>query len=151
MTLLGYTDGENSEGASYLEIAEWIERNCLNVNENLKELFRRIAFNVAISNCDDHLRNHGFIYSPKGWTLSPAYDLTPNQSGYGLKLNIDESDNALDFSLVFSVAPYFGIPADTADKIICKVKDSVSSWRKVAARYGIPRSEQDRMENAFRF
>ncbi len=149
MTLLGYADGESSEGASYLEIAEWIQRNCLNVNENLLELFRRIAFNVAISNCDDHLRNHGFIYSPKGWTLSPAYDLTPNPSGYGLKLNIDESDNALDFSLVLSVAPYFGIPADAANRIVGQVKAAVSSWREAATRYGISRAEQDQMEKAF--
>ena len=149
MTLLGYTDGENSECASYLEIAQWIEKNCLNVDENLQELFRRVAFNVAVSNCDDHLRNHGFIYSPKGWTLSPAYDLTPNPSGYGLKLNIDESDNALDFSLVLSIAPYLGLAAESAKQIIAQVKDVVSSWRKVATRYGIARSEQDRMERAF--
>ncbi len=150
MTMLGHVDGESSEGVSYLEIAEWIERNCLNVNKNLQELFRRIAFNVAVSNCDDHLRNHGFIYSPKGWTLSPAYDLTPNPSGYGLKLNIDESDNALDFDLVLSIAPYLGISAVTARQIICQVKDAVSSWRKVAARFGLSRQEQDLMEKAFR-
>lgn len=151
MTLLGYTDGENSEEASYLEIAEWIEKNCLNVSDNLQELFRRIAFNVAVSNCDDHLRNHGFIYSLKGWTLSPAYDLTPNPSGYGLKLNIDESDNALDFDLVLSIAPYLGIRPEAARQIICQVKDAVSDWRKVATRYGIPRQEQDLMEEAFRY
>ncbi len=150
MTLLGYSDGENSAGASYLEIAEWIEKNCKDIKENLLELFRRIAFNVAVSNCDDHLRNHGFIYSPKGWTLSPAYDLTPDPVGYGLKLNIDETDNSLDFSLVTSIAPYFGIKAEEADRIIAGVREAVSSWRKVATRYNIPRAEQDAMESAFR-
>ena len=150
MTLLGYTDGENSNGASYLEIAEWIEKNCRNVNENLQELFRRIAFNVAVSNCDDHLRNHGFIYSPKGWTLSPAYDLTPNPGGYGLKLNINETDNALDFQLVLSIAPYLGIEAETAGQIVSQVKEAVSSWRKTASRFGISNSEQDMMEEAFK-
>lgn len=149
MTLLGYSDGENSDGASYLEIAEWIERNCTKVSENLMELFRRVAFNVAVSNCDDHLRNHGFIYSPKGWALSPAYDLTPNPSGYGLKLNINETDNALDYSLVLSIAPYLGIKVETAGQIVAQVRAAVSSWRKVAARYGISHSEQDAMEKAF--
>ncbi len=149
MTLLGYSDGERSVGASYLEIAEWIERNCMNVNENLQELFRRIAFNVAISNCDDHLRNHGFIYSPKGWNLSPAYDLTPDPAGYGLKLNINETDNSLDFDLVLSIAPYLGIRNETANQIIEQIKSVVSSWKAVATRFGIPRLEQDAMARAF--
>lgn len=150
MTLLGYSDGEDSEGASYLEIAEWIERNCMKVNENLEELFRRIAFNVAVSNCDDHLRNHGFLYSTNGWTLSPAFDLTPNPAGYGLKLNINETDNALDYSLVLSIAPYLGLEPETANRIVSQVRTAVSLWRKVATRFGISRSEQDTMENAFK-
>ena len=151
MTLLGYSDGENSEGASYLEIAEWIERNCMNVNENLTELFRRIVFNIAVSNCDDHLRNHGFIYSPKGWTLSPAYDLTPDPKGYGLKLNISETDNSLDYDLALSITPYLGINKDTAEGIIDKTRNVVSEWRKIATGYGIPNSEQDLTESAFRY
>ncbi len=121
----------------------------MNVYDNLLELFRRIVFNVAISNCDDHLRNHGFIYSPKGWTLSPAYDLTPDPTGYGLKLNIDETDNSLDFTLVMSIAPYLGIYDETANQIVGHIKSVVSSWRTVATRYGIPHSEQDIMERAF--
>ena len=151
MTLLGYSDGENSVGASYLEIAEWIERNCMNVNENLTELFRRIVFNIAVSNCDDHLRNHGFIYSPKGWTLSPAYDITPDPKGYGLKLNISETDNSLDYDLALSITPYLGINKDTAEGIIDKTRNVVSEWRKIATRYGIPNSEQDLTESAFRY
>ena len=151
MTLLGYSDGENSVGASYLEIAEWIERNCMNVNENLTELFRRIVFNIAVSNCDDHLRNHGFIYSPKGWTLSPAYDLTPDPKGYGLKLNISETDNSLDYDLALSITPYLGINKDTAEDIIDKTRNVVSEWRKIATGYGIPNSEQDLTESAFRY
>lgn len=149
MTLLGYGDGEKSVGASYLEIAEWIERNCMNVNENLLELFRRIAFNVAISNCDDHLRNHGFIYSPKGWSLSPAYDLTPDPAGYGLKLNVNETDNSLDFNLVLSISPYLGIKQTTANEIVKQIKSVVSSWKAVATQFSIPRLEQDVMAQAF--
>lgn len=149
MTLLGYGDGEKSVGASYLEIAEWIERNCMNVNENLLELFRRIAFNVAISNCDDHLRNHGFIYSPKGWSLSPAYDLTPDPAGYGLKLNINETDNSLDFDLILSIAPYLGIKQTTASEVVKQIKSVVSSWKTVATRFSIPSLEQDVMAQSF--
>lgn len=149
MTLLGYDDGENSAGASYLEIAEWIERNCVDVGNNLLELFRRIVFNIAISNCDDHLRNHGFIYTLKGWTLSPAYDLTPDPKGDGLKLNISESDNSLNYNLALSIAPYLGIDNDMANKVVDRIKTSVSSWRSIASRFGISRSEQEMMKGAF--
>ena len=149
MTLLGYCDGERSEGASYLELAEWIERNCIDVDKNLRELFRRIVFNISVSNCDDHLRNHGFIYSPRGWSLSPAYDLNPDPSGYGLKLNINEKDNSLDFNLALSIAPYLGISHQEAERILDQVRDSVASWSSVASSFGISRSEQEAMRRAF--
>lgn len=150
MTLLGYSDGERSSGASYLELAEWITRNCANTDANLTELFRRIAFNIAISNCDDHLRNHGFLYGPKGWILSPAYDLTPDPTGDGLRLNITDKDNSLDFKLLYEVAPFFGISAAKTEGIIDKVFNAVSLWRQVASQAGIPRDEQEMMARAFK-
>lgn len=150
MTLLGYSDGADATmGVSYLEIAEWIMQNCYNVDQNLQELYRRIAFNIAISNCDDHLRNHGFLYTNKGWTLSPAYDLTPDEYGTDLKLCINESESALDFELVRSVAPYFGISDKAAQEIIDTIKNEVANWRQVASKYGITRSEQEQMAQAF--
>lgn len=150
MTLLGYTDGADaSAGVSYLELAEWIMQNCCDVEQNLRELFRRICFNVAVSNCDDHLRNHGFIHTRKGWTLSPAYDLTPDEYGTDLKLCINEHDSQLDFGLVQSVAPYMGIQKAEAEEILSRVIDAVSDWRQVASKFGIPRAEQERMAPAF--
>lgn len=150
MTLLGYADGaDSSTGVSYLEIVEWIMRNCCNVDDNLVELYKRIVFNIAVSNCDDHLRNHGFIYTSKGWTLSPAYDLTPDEYGTDLKLCINESDSALDYGLVQSVAPYFGISDMMAKGIISDIRSAVATWRQVASNYGIPRSEQEMMSQAF--
>jgi len=152
MTLLGYTDGTDaSTGASYLEIAEWIMQNCNRVDYNLQELFRRIAFNVAVSNCDDHLRNHGFIYTGNGYMLSPAYDLTPDEYGTNLKLCINEDDSSLDFDLVLSIAPYLGIPASQAHYIINHIRECVSRWRHEATCLGITRIEQELMQNAFRF
>lgn len=150
MTMLGYTDGADASiGVSYLEIAEWIMQNCCNVKENLLELFRRIAFNIAVSNCDDHLRNHGFLFTTKGWTLSPAYDLTPDEHGTDLKLCINEKDSTLDFNLVLSIAPYLGIQNEDAKSIIEKIKTETSRWREVASSYNIPHSEQDLMQTAF--
>lgn len=152
MTLLGYTDGADcAEGVSYLELAEWVTRNCDNVSANLEQLWRRIVFNIAVSNCDDHLRNHGFLLTPKGWTLSPAYDINPDETGMGLKLNISEDDNALDFELAVSVAEYFGLNGKQAEEIFNEVKTSVSNWQKIASKYGISRSEQELVRNAFRY
>lgn len=152
MTLLGYTDGTNSaEGVSYLELAEWIGRNCNNVSQNLEQLWRRIVFNIAVSNCDDHLRNHGFLLTPKGWTLSPAYDINPDEHSMGLKLNISEDDNSLDFELALSVAAYFGLDNATSDEIINQTKKVVSNWQQLATQYGISRSEQEDNAGAFRY
>ncbi|WP_320970126.1 HipA domain-containing protein [Bacteroides nordii] len=152
MTLLGYTDGTNSaEGVSYLELAEWIGRNCNNVSQNLEQLWRRIVFNIAVSNCDDHLRNHGFLLTPKGWTLSPAYDINPDEHGMGLKLNIPEDDNSLDFELALSVAAYFGLDNATSNEIINQTKKVVSNWQQLATQYGISRSEQEDNTSAFRY
>lgn len=150
MTLLGYTDGADATtGASYLELAEWIMQNCYDVERNLRQLYTRIAFNVAVSNCDDHLRNHGFLYTPKGWTLSPAYDLTPDAYGTDLKLCINETDSALDYALVLSIAPYLGIPVGEAQAILATVQQETSRWRTVATSLGIPRSEQEQLQPAF--
>ena len=151
MTLLGYTDGADyTEGVSYLELAEWMMANCSDTNANLEQLWRRIAFNIAVSNCDDHLRNHGFILTKKGWQLSPAYDINPDENGTALKLNISQNDNSLNFSLVLSAAKYFGLDKKRSEEILDEVKLAVSYWQKIATRYNIPRSEQDIMANAFR-
>ncbi|MBO6080854.1 MAG: HipA domain-containing protein [Bacteroidales bacterium] len=149
MTMLGYTDG-NTEGCSYLELFEWIANNCFEVEKNLAEMWLRIVFNIAVSNCDDHLRNHGFLLTPNGWTLSPAYDLNPLEYGTGLNLNINEYENALDFSLAIEVAQYAGIPKDEANKIVQHTKEIVSQWHRVATSYQIPREEQEMMSAAFK-
>ena len=149
MTMLGYTDG-NTQGCSYLELFEWIANNCCEVEKNLAEMWLRIVFNIAVSNCDDHLRNHGFLLTPNGWTLSPAYDLNPVEYGTGLNLNINEYENALDFSLAIEVAQYAGIPKDKANKAVQHTKGIVSQWRRVATSYQIPREEQEMMSPAFK-
>lgn len=151
MTLLGHNDGADAEdGVSYLELVEFIIQNGANVNEDLEELFKRIVFSIAISNTDDHLRNHGFLLTKSGWTLSPAYDLNPNKYGVGLKLNISENDNSLDFNLAVSVAPYFRLSEERAVELIDEIKKVVSGWRNVAKKYKIPNFEQDMMRSAFR-
>jgi len=151
MTLLGYTDGSGAEeGVSYLELAEFIIQNGANVKNDLEELFRRIVFSIAICNTDDHLRNHGFLLGKQGWRLSPAYDINPNPYGTGLKLNISEEDNSLDFNLALSVAPYFRLQEKEAVQIIENIKLVVSKWEETAAKYQIPKSEREMMGGAFK-
>lgn len=148
MTVLGYTDSD-TVGCSYLELFEWISRNCRRVEENLIQMWRRIVFNIAVSNCDDHLRNHGFLLTPNGWTLSPAYDLNPQEYGEGLSLNIDEHDNALDYRLALEVAPYAGISKTVAEQIIQHSREVVAQWRSLASANHISRDEQEMLARAF--
>jgi serine/threonine-protein kinase HipA len=149
MTQLGYYDGR-ADGASYLEIAEFLTRSGGNVPEDLPQLWRRILFSVAVSNTDDHLRNHGFLLTPAGWVLSPAYDINPNPDGpAGLTLNIDEVDNSLNLDLVMSVAPMFQLRHSKAIGIRDEVLAAVSNWRRKAEQLGLSSIEIDRMALAF--
>jgi serine/threonine-protein kinase HipA len=150
MTQLGYTDGIGAtEGASYLELVDFITTYGSNVEEDLHELWRRIVFSICVSNTDDHLRNHGFLLTNEGWKLSPAFDINPIETGTGLKLNISEDDNALDINLAMEVYPYFRLTESKAKEIIEQVKNAVIMWRKIAEKYEISRTEQELKASAF--
>lgn len=133
MTLLQRSDGDDaSNGVSYLELAEFIMRQGAQPAEDLEQLWRRIVFYICVSNLDDHLRNHGFIFQPScGWVLSPAFDINPVAHGEGLKLNISESDNSQNLELAREVAVLFRIKVDKADEIIKEVIKAVKKWRDV--------------------
>jgi serine/threonine-protein kinase HipA len=150
MTLLGYTDGtDHHQGASYLELAEFLTTNGSNVNQDLEELWRRIVFSICISNTDDHLRNHGFLLNERGWKLSPAYDINPVETGTGLTLNISDDDNALDLDLALEVSEFFRLKKERAIEIVDEVKAVVSEWRMVADNHGLSRNEQELKASAF--
>jgi len=135
--------------ASYLELAEFIQNYGCNIEENLTQLWKRIIFNIAISNTDDHLRNHGFILTKNGWILSPAYDINPSIDKDGLALNIDMENNALDFELAKSVGVYFRLDNKQMNTIITEVTAVVATWKQEATKIGIPNKEQELMEKAF--
>jgi serine/threonine-protein kinase HipA len=122
----------------------------VDVEKNLPQLWRRIVFNIAISNTDDHLRNHGFLLTPKGWVLSPAYDINPSIDKAGLALNIDMDNNALDFDLAKSVGEYFRLDNTEMNQILIEVQNAVKDWKSIAKHIGIPNSEQILMSGAFR-
>lgn len=151
MTLLQRSDGDDhSTGASYLELAEFIMQQGAQPDKDLEQLWRRIIFNICVSNVDDHLRNHGFLLQPNGWILSPAYDVNPVAGGDGLTLNISETDNAQDLELAKEVSEYFRLKSKKADTVIQEVIKVVKDWQKEAKILGISASEQDSMNRAFR-
>ncbi len=150
MTMTGKNeDTIRDETPSYLDIAEFLQYSGADIDKDLWQLWRRIVFNITISNTDDHLRNHGFILNDKGWRLSPAYDLNPSIDKSGLGLNIDMDNNMLDYNLAKSVGPFFRLGEKEMDKIIEEVRIAVGKWRQVAAEIGISRAEQELMAPAF--
>jgi serine/threonine-protein kinase HipA len=151
MSMIGASDGEDH---SYLEIVDALRKYGANVAQDLPQLWRRIAFGVLVSNLDDHLRNHGFLYdsAKAGWRLSPAYDINPVPIDVRpriLSLMIDYEDNSASFDLVVEVGGYFGLRTDDMKLIAGEVASAVSQWRQEAGLLGISNSEITRMASAF--
>lgn len=151
MTMTGRNEEHNrDEPPSYLDIVEFIQFSGTHIDEDLHQLWRRIVFNILISNTDDHLRNHGFVLTDEGWRLSPAYDINPSIDKNGLALNIDMHNNMLDIDMARRVGPYFRLGDKEMNTIIEEVKSSVSGWQRIANQIGIARSEQTLMASAFK-
>ena len=151
MTLLGLEDGANYvEGVGYLDLVGFIMQYSADAKIDLEQLWRRMAFNVLVSNTDDHLRNHGFILTPRGWRLSPAYDMNPNEMGNGLTLNISENSNELDISLALETAHLYQLKREHADRILKEMHREISNWRVVAKKFGIRNGEIEQLKPAFR-
>lgn len=149
MTLLGLNDGANANtGNGYLDIVDFIIQNCTNVEDNLKELYRRVAFNICIGNTDDHFRNHGFILTAKGWTLSPAYDMNPTLSEYQ-SLQINSYTNKSDLKELLDSCEEYMLPKKIAEQIIIEVLNAVRDWRALATRLTILKGEQERFAAVF--
>ena len=151
MTLLGYQDGADfHDGLSYLDIVAFIIQQGALVKADLEQLWRRVVFNILVSNTDDHLRNHGFILTNNGWQLSPAYDMNPNEMGSGLTLNISENSNEQDISLALETAMHYKLKKDEAIKILNDMQLEIAKWRTVAKKLGMGSSEIEQMKRAFR-
>lgn len=150
LTLSGLTDGcDAKSGNGYLDIVDFILLNCRDVNENLRQLYRRVAFNIAIGNSDDHFRNHGFLLTPRGWTLSPAYDMNPTLNEYQALL-INSNTNQADLDVLLDSSDEYMIGKDEAKRIIDEVKTGVSQWKTIALRLGIAKREMEVFEQVYR-
>ena len=149
MTLLGLNDGDNAAtGHGYLDIVDFILRSCTDIDTNLRELFRRVAFNICIGNSDDHFRNHGFLLTSKGWTLSPAYDMNPTLNGYQ-SLLINSNTNKSDLNELLNSCEEYMLQEQVARQIVDEVLDAIEGWQSLAARLGIVKSEQERFASIF--
>lgn len=149
LTMLGLTDGcDANTGHGYLDIVDFILQSCHDVKHNLQQLYRRIAFNIATGNTDDHFRNHGFLLTPKGWTLSPAYDMNPTLWQHQ-SLLINAATNASDLEILLASCEEYMIRQADAQRIISEVKTAVSQWRKYTKVLNIAKREVDMFEQVF--
>ena len=138
MTLLGLQDGNNAaDGHGYLDLVDFIVQHCTAVESNLRELYRRVAFYICVGNSDDHFRNHGFLLTPKGWTLSPAYDINPTLNT-SQSLLISSVSNQAAFSQLRAAAEDYLLTRETADAILDEVQAALQDWPTLAAQIGIP-------------
>lgn len=152
MTLLGKKDGMSAvDGISYLDIAAFIKSNGAKPKSDLIELWKRIVFNMMVSNTDDHLRNHGFILKEKGWALSPLFDVNPVPYGNELSLNINEFDNRIDIELAIGISNLFGISNKEAKSISEEMQETINkNWMVLAEKYCLSRGQILNMSPAFR-
>ena len=149
MTLLGLSDGDNAtNGHGYLDIVDFILQSCTNVEANLQELYRRVAFNICIGNTDDHFRNHGFLLTVKGWTLSPAYDMNPTLNEYQ-SLLISKSSNNADLNILSDACEEYMLSHKVAAQIIAEVVAAVKDWKTWAIRLNISKREMDMFGKIF--
>ena len=149
MTLLGLNDGDNATtGHGYVDIVDFILSGCTDVDANLRELFRRVAFNICVGNSDDHFRNHGFLLTAKGWVLSPAYDMNPTLNDHQ-SLLINSNTNKSDLSILLDSCDEYMLTHTIAKEIIDKVVAAVKDWRALANRLGITKREMTLFEGVF--
>ena len=150
MSLIGLRDGDNAQGGyGYLNIVDFILQSCCDVEKNLQELYRRVAFNICIGNSDDHFRNHGFLLTPRGWTLSPAYDMNPTLNEYQ-SLLINESSNKADIRTLLESCESYMIKKEVAENIIRQVQAAVAGWENLAVLLQIPAREVTMFKDRFK-
>lgn len=151
MTLLGKTDGASAEdGTSYLDMVSFIKSYGANPKSDLKELWKRIVFYMAVTNTDDYLRNHAFILAENGWKLSPMYDVNPVPYGDELALLVDDNDNRISIELAIEVACRFGISQRDAQKLSDDILKIVrENWERIARECGLSRGQIENMRPAF--
>ena len=148
MSMLGARDNQSHD---YLEIVDVLNKNGSAPEEDMMQLWRRIVFTIMISNTDNHLRNHGFVYERyRGWRLSPAYDMNPTPEPHVLSTTITSNDTSISLETAMSVIKKFRLQKEQALSIIKEVRLAVKQWRSMASQLGLSEQECDRMSSAFK-
>ena len=147
MTLLQKSDGED---ASYLDLASILSENSSAPRTDLEELWKRIVFNILISNSDDHLRNHGFLHDKTGWRLSPLYDVNPSPYGDSLALSISFDDPLMSVDLAMETISFYRLTKNTAQRIVSDMTKIIrGNWRDLAKQNGLSHAAIEAMRPAF--
>lgn len=151
MTMLNRSDGASAQdGTGYLDILSFIQSNGSHPIEDAQELWKRVVFNMAVTNTDDHLRNHGFLLDSSGWRLSPLYDVNPTPYGDALALNVSETDNTISLEVALETAEYYGYSYASAKTTAAEIIGTVRNhWESIAKSYRISRSSIEYMSPAF--
>ena len=153
ISAMSMLNASGNEARSYLEIVDVIRQQSAATAEDMRQLWRRVVFTVLISNTDDHLRNHGFLYAgEQGWRLAPAFDLNPTSTDIKprvLSTAIDTDDTTASLEIAREVAEYFDVPPKDAKRIVGEVGKAVSGWKAAAQAFGLSRREIDRTATAF--
>lgn len=153
LSAMSMLQAQDNEAHSYMEIADALRQHGCKAEADCAQLWRRIVFNILISNTDDHLRNHGFLYEKNGWALSPAFDLNPvplDIRPHILSTAIDEGDTTASIDLALEVASHYGLKGDEAAAIVAEVGKAVAGWKTTASSLGLSAKEIERMDSAFR-
>lgn len=150
MSALGSADHERR---SYMELVDFLRQHGAHPRQDMQALWRRLVFNVLVSNTDDHLRNHAFLHVPGcGWSLAPAYDLNPVPTDVApriLSTAIHPDDAAASLELALEVAPDFGLDPASARAAVGEVARATALWREAAEEFGLTNAEASRMASAF--
>ncbi len=149
LTMLGLRDGA-TDGYGYLDLAETVQRITKEPKKELEQLFRRVVFDIGVSNYDNHFRNHGFLLEENEWHLSPAYDINPVNNVSHLSINIDEDDGFRSFEKALETSEYYQLSKEEARSFVKQIAQTIAGrWREIAANYGIKEQEKKYMAPAF--
>ena len=123
------------EERSYFEIADIIRSHCAQPAQDLRQLWRRMVFNLLTTNVDDHLQNHGFLHIGSGqWRLAPAFDLNPfPDKTHESKTWLSEQDGPIvDTAALLARCAYFALTPAQAQKVLGEVGNAVAGWKVLA-------------------
>jgi serine/threonine-protein kinase HipA len=138
---------------SYFALVDAVIRYAQDPAADLRELYRRLIFNIAVYNNDDHLRNFGFLGGQKDrWSLSPLYDVVPtliHSETYALAMTLGREGKRASYSNAISMCERFRLTSEEAEKIINEVKDVVSGWKDHFAELGVKAHEIESLKKSF--